>query len=119
MRAVVQRVSQATVRIAGQIQGSIGNGLLILVGVETEDNEKVSSWLAKKISNLRIFGDDKGKMNLSIKDVSGEALIISQFTLHADVRKGNRPSYNRAARPDTAIPLYEHFIGEFETELDK
>ena len=119
MRAVIQRVSRASVRVDGELRGSIGTGLLILVGIEENDSPNDSSWLAKKISNLRIFGDGEGKMNLSVRDVAGHVLVVSQFTLHADVKKGNRPSFNRSARPETAIPLYQHFLGKIEEEVGK
>jgi D-tyrosyl-tRNA(Tyr) deacylase len=110
MRAVIQRVSHATVSIDSQEKARIGNGLLILLGVEEADTNEDVDWLSGKIARLRIFKDPAGMMNHSIIEVSGEALVISQFTLHASTRKGNRPSYVRAAKPETAIPLYEQFI---------
>lgn len=109
MRVVLQRVSQASVSVEYQIVGEIKKGILILVGIEGEDNEEDVEWLSHKISNLRIFADDKGVMNLSVKDINGELLVISQFTLHAKTKKGNRPSYIAAAEPSIAIPLYESF----------
>ena len=110
MRVVIQRVSEASVAIAGEVKSSIGRGLLILLGVEASDGQEDIDWLCKKISQLRIFNDDQGKMNLSVQDVNGEMIVVSQFTLHASTKKGNRPSYIRAAPPDTAIPLYEEFV---------
>ncbi len=110
MRVVIQRVSESSVTIEGEIKASTGLGLLILLGVEIEDAQEDIQWLCKKISQLRIFGDENGLMNLSVKDVKGEILVISQFTLHASTKKGNRPSYIKAARPEQAIPLYEEFV---------
>jgi D-tyrosyl-tRNA(Tyr) deacylase len=109
MRAVIQRVSESSVTIEGEVVGSIGIGFMILLGIEVEDSEDDIEWLVQKISKLRVFSDDDGKMNLSIGDVNGSFLVISQFTLHASTRKGNRPSYIKAARPEQAIPLYEKF----------
>lgn len=109
MRALIQRSKQASVTIAGEVSGSISHGLVILLGVEHEDGAEDAEWLASKISQMRIFEDGEGKMNLSVKDVGGAALVVSQFTLHASTKKGNRPSFIRAARPEMAIPLYEHF----------
>ena len=114
MRVVIQRVQKASVEIRGQIVGEINKGLMLLLGIETEDNKGDVDYLVQKISNLRIFSDDNGKMNLSIQDVGGQFLVVSQFTLHAATRKGNRPSYIRAARPEQAIPLYEYFIAELQ-----
>lgn len=114
MRALIQRVSEASVKIDGEIHGSIDRGLLLLIGIEHDDNQEDASWLIQKISKLRIFNDDEGKMNLSSEDVNGEFLVISQFTLHASTKKGNRPSYIKAARPETAIPLYEYFVEELK-----
>lgn len=119
MRAVIQRVSEASVKIDGAIQGEIGWGVLILLGIEEKDNQDDIEWLSGKISRLRIFSDGDGKMNLSIKDIDGDALVISQFTLHASTKKGNRPSYIKAARPETAIPLYEAFVKQLEKDLGK
>lgn len=109
MRVVIQRVSEASVKIDGEINGEIGQGLLVLVGVENEDNQTDIDWLVNKISNLRIFLDKEGMMNLSLLDIKGDILVISQFTLHAKTKKGNRPSYIHAAKPSIAIPIYENF----------
>ena len=117
MRVVIQRVSQASVEINGVVKASVGRGLLVLLGIEQDDVAEDGEWLCGKISNLRIFDDAHGVMNLSLKEVQGEALLISQFTLHALTKKGNRPSYIKAARPETAIPLYEKFIEGLEKEL--
>jgi len=115
MRIVIQRVSEASVIIEGEINGEINQGMLILLGVEDADDETDADWLIQKINGLRIFSDKDGKMNLSSIDVGGEFLIISQFTLHASTKKGNRPSYIKAARPEKAIPLYEYFIAKLRT----
>lgn len=112
MRIVIQRVAHASVTIDGECVSAISHGLLILVGVEDADTEADSRWLAEKVSKLRIFDDENGVMNLSVNDVHGEVLVVSQFTLHALTAKGNRPSYIRASKPDHAIPLYEHFVAE-------
>lgn len=109
MRVVIQRVNRASVEIEQKIKSSIGTGLLVLVGIEESDTTDDSDWLAGKIAGLRIFDDEDGVMNRSVMDVDGEVLIVSQFTLHAMTKKGNRPSYIRAAKHETAIPLYEHF----------
>ncbi len=109
MRVVIQRVSEASVSVEGKITGNIGRGLMILVGIEESDNESDIEYLTKKIVNLRIFDDSEGVMNISLLDTGGEILLVSQFTLHAQTKKGNRPSYIKAARPETAIPLYEKF----------
>ena len=119
MRAVVQRVSNASVTIDGKIYSSIEKGLLILLGIEEADTKEDIEWLSGKIARLRIFDDENGVMNLSLKDIDGEAIVVSQFTLHANTKKGNRPSYIKAARPETAIPLYEQFIKAFESQLGK
>lgn len=119
MRVVLQRVSEASVKIEGKIEGAIDRGLLILVGIENEDGPADIEWLTNKIINLRIFSDQDGLMNLSVKDIDGELLVISQFTLHAKTKKGNRPSYIKAARPETAIPIYEQFKTSLENALDK
>ena len=119
MRTVIQKVTQASVVIENQIVASINKGLLVLVGIEDTDNTDDIAWLSAKIVNLRVFEDDKGVMNLSVKDVDGQVLIVSQFTLHATTKKGNRPSYIRAARPQVAIPIYEAFIKQVETLLGK
>jgi len=116
MRAVIQRVSSASVTISGEVQASIGRGILILLGVESADEASDALKLAAKISKLRIFNDDDGLMNLSCQDISGEYLVVSQFTLHAETKKGNRPSYIRAARPEQAVPLYETFIDSLSKE---
>ncbi len=110
MRVLLQRVSQAEVTIAGKIVSNINKGLLLLLGIEHEDNEQDIEWLCKKICSLRIFQDEQGKMNLSIMDIEGQFLVVSQFTLHASTKKGNRPSFIDAARPETAIPLYNKFV---------
>lgn len=119
MIVVIQRVSEASVKIDGVIKSSIGTGMMILVGIENEDGEEDISWLSKKIVNLRIFPDEQEVMNKSLLDVSGEILLISQFTLQASTKKGNRPSYIKAARPEVAIPLYEKFIQTLENDLGK
>lgn len=116
MRVLIQRVAEAKVVIDGEIAGAIDRGLLILLGIEHEDEEMDADWLIKKISGLRIFADDEGKMNLAISDVNGSFLVVSQFTLHASTKKGNRPSYIKAARPEKAIPLYEYFKAELAKE---
>jgi D-tyrosyl-tRNA(Tyr) deacylase len=110
MRTIIQRVSSASVQIEGIVKSAIGNGLLIFVGVEEADTSEDIEWLAGKISRLRIFNDEMGQMNHSVQDIKGEILVISQFTLHALVKKGNRPSYIRSAPPEKAIPLYESFV---------
>lgn len=114
MRVVIQRVNEAKIEIDNRLHSHIGKGLLILVGIEEEDNEEDVLWLCKKISQLRIFPDADGVMNLSVNDIGGEILVVSQFTLHASTKKGNRPSYIKAARPEKAIPLYEKFIKTLE-----
>lgn len=119
MRAIIQRVTEASVSIDQKKYSCINGGLLVLIGVENSDTKEDAEWLCKKISQLRIFNDDKGIMNLSVRDISGEILVVSQFTLHALTKKGNRPSYIKAASPEIAIPLYEHFIHELQTELGK
>ena len=119
MRAVIQRVSEASVTINGEIKNAIGQGLLILLGIEEADTPEDLSWLVSKISQLRIFNDSNDVMNLSVKETDGEVIIVSQFTLYASTKKGNRPSYIKAAKPGTAIPLYEAFIDEMKKELGK
>lgn len=119
MRLVLQRVSSASVAIAGQITGQIGTGLLILIGIEGEDTAEDAACLVQKVTQMRIFSDAEGKMNLSVKDIGGELLVVSQFTLHASTKKGNRPSFIRAARPEHAIPLYEQFLALLEAEMGK
>lgn len=110
MRVVIQRVSEASVSISGSIKSSISNGMLILLGIEDADVKEDVDWLCNKIANLRIFPDENDVMNLSIVDAGGEILVVSQFTLHASTKKGNRPSYIRASKPDFAIPMYENFV---------
>jgi len=117
--AVIQKVTQSSVAIDGIIKSSIGKGLLILLGIEDADGEEDIQWLCRKIVNLRVFNDAAGVMNESVLDHKGEVLVISQFTLHASTRKGNRPSYIKAAKPDVAIPLYNRFVEVMETELGK
>ena len=119
MRVVIQKVTQASVSIENQIVASINQGLLVLVGIEDTDTNDDIVWLSAKIVNLRVFDDDNGVMNLSVKEVKGEVLIVSQFTLHASTKKGNRPSYIKAARPEVAIPIYEAFIKQVESLLGK
>ena len=119
MIAVLQRVSKASVTIDGNIKADIGVGLVILVGVEEADNAEDIDWLANKIVNLRIFNDDNGVMNVSVLDIGGDIIVVSQFTLHASTRKGNRPSYIKAAKPDVAIPLYESFVRSLSDVLGK
>lgn len=119
MRAVLQRVSQASVSISGQPVSSIGQGLLILLGIEQADTAEDIAWLCPKIAKMRIFGDPEGKMNLSVDDIGGEALVVSQFTLHAATRKGNRPSFIRAATPDHSKPLYEAFCDALAQEIGR
>jgi len=119
MRVVIQRVTQASVTIDGTIKSAIEDGLLILLGIEPTDEETDIDWLIRKILNLRIFNDESGVMNQSVQDIDGEILVISQFTLHASTKKGNRPSYIRAAKPDLAIPLYERFLQKLELAQGK
>jgi D-aminoacyl-tRNA deacylase len=119
MRVVIQRVSGCFVSIAGEIKSNIGKGLLVLAGFEEEDTEEDLTWMSGKISNLRIFNDQGSVMNLSLKEVQGELLLVSQFTLHAKTKKGNRPSYIKAAKPEIAMPLYEKFIKLCEKEIGK
>ncbi len=118
MRIVIQRTSEASVKIEGSIYSKIKRGLVVLVGIESEDSKEDADWLIQKIVGLRIFSDDEGKMNLSAQDINGEFLVISQFTLHASTKKGNRPSYIKAARPEVAIPLYEYFIKELRVKSE-
>lgn len=117
MRVVIQRVSEAAVKIDGTIVGEISKGLLILLGIAQEDTEQDALYLIQKLINLRIFSDADGKMNLSVQDCGGGLLVVSQFTLYADTKKGNRPSYIRAARPEQAIPLYEFFLRELQKQF--
>jgi D-tyrosyl-tRNA(Tyr) deacylase len=119
MRAVIQRVTEGQVSISGDVRGKIGNGLVVLVAVETADSAEDIEWLSGKIVRLRIFDDEQGVMNRSVQEVGGEILLISQFTLFASTRKGNRPSYSRSAPPQTAVPLYEQFIARLQQDLGK
>ena len=119
MRAVIQRVSEASVTIAGQIRGAIQTGLLVLLAVEEADTPEDIEWLSGKIVRLRIFSDDQGVMNRSVQEVGGDILLISQFTLFASTKKGNRPSYSRAARPEIAVPLFETFTRKLSQDLGK
>lgn len=119
MKAVIQRVSHASVTIEGEKVSEIQSGLLILIGFEDSDTKEDIQWLSAKIANLRIFGDEDDVMNLSIKDTGGDIIIVSQFTLHASTKKGNRPSYIKASKPDVAIPLYENFVSQIEADLGK
>lgn len=119
MRILIQRVKSASVNINNEIHSSISKGLLILVGIEEADNQEDIDWLCKKASQLRIFDDEKGVMNLSVKDINGEVLIVSQFTLQAKTAKGNRPSYIKAAKPEISIPLYEKFCANMQELIEK
>lgn len=119
MRVVIQRVSEAKVTVGKKLISAINNGLLILLGIEDVDTEEDIDWLVKKIAGLRIFDDENGIMNLALKDVSGDIIIVSQFTLHASTKKGNRPSYIRASKPDIAVPLYQKFIIKMEETIGK
>ena len=119
MKAVIQRVSKSSVTIDGEVVASISNGMLILIGIEDEDTIDDIKWLSNKITNLRIFSDDNDVMNRSIIETKGDAIVVSQFTLHASTKKGNRPSYLKAAKPDISIPLYEAFIKQLESDLGK
>ena len=119
MNVVIQRVSKASVTVEGKQISKIGQGLLILLGIAGEDTDNDIIWLTKKIANLRIFDDENGVMNRSLTDIDGEAIVVSQFTLLASTKKGNRPSYIKAARPETAIPIYKEFIKQFEILLNK
>lgn len=119
MKAVIQRVLKANVTIEGVKVSSIENGLLVLLGIVDEDNFEDIKWLSNKLVNLRVFGDDKGVMNKSVKDSGGDIIVVSQFTLHASTKKGNRPSYIKAAKPDVAIPLYVSFVENLESDLGK
>ncbi|KAB2859164.1 MAG: D-tyrosyl-tRNA(Tyr) deacylase [Flavobacteriales bacterium] len=119
MRVVIQRVSQASVEINQHIKSKIGVGLLILLGIEHDDTYEDIEWLCGKIARLRIFGDEDGAMNLSVLDVNGDIIVVSQFTLHASTKKGNRPSFIKAARPEVATPLYQQFIATLQKELGK
>ena len=119
MRVVLQRVASASVTVEYKIVGEIQKGILVLVGIEDADSQEDIDWLVTKITQLRIFGDDNGVMNLSVEEVNGEVLVVSQFTLHAATKKGNRPSYIKAARPEIAIPIYEKFVNTLENKLGK
>lgn len=119
MRVVIQRVSKASVSIDNKLKSSIGKGMLILLGIEDLDTIEDINWLCEKICKLRIFNDENGVMNIPITEIEGEILLVSQFTLHASVKKGNRPTYIRASKPDFAIPMYEKFIGKLQFELGK
>ena len=119
MKVVIQRVSSASVTIETEIAANIQSGLLVLVGIEDDDSQEDINWLSQKIINLRIFADDNGVMNLSVKEIQGNIIIVSQFTLHASTKKGNRPSYIKASKPDMAIPMYEKFVKQMELELGK
>jgi D-aminoacyl-tRNA deacylase len=119
MKTVIQRVSSASVTIDAKIVAEIQKGLLVLIGIEDADNQEDIVWLCQKIANLRIFGDENEVMNLSVKDVDGEVIVVSQFTLQASTKKGNRPSYIKAAKAEIAIPIYEQFVQRFEIELGK
>ncbi len=119
MRVVIQKVKEASVSVEGETISKINKGLLVLVGIENQDTEEDIDYLVKKTSQLRIFDDEKGIMNLSVKDVNGDVLVVSQFTLQANTKKGNRPSYIRAARPDFSIPKYEKFVAKMEQAMNK
>jgi D-tyrosyl-tRNA(Tyr) deacylase len=119
MRAVIQRVSQASVTVDEKIAGAINTGLLILLGIEDIDTTEDIEWLSSKVVNMRIFNDENGVMNISLKDVEGDILLVSQFTLHASTKKGNRPSYSRASKPDIAVPIYEQMIVQLEKDSGK
>jgi len=119
MKAVIQRVLKASVTIDENIHSAIHNGVMVLLGIEDTDTEEDISWLSQKIVQLRIFNDDEGVMNISLKETGGDVLLVSQFTLHASVKKGNRPSYIKASKPDIAVPLYEKMISRLEEDLGK
>ena len=119
MRAVLQRVSESSVTIEGEVKSTIGVGLMVLLGIEDSDNQEDIEWLVRKITQMRLFPDENGVMNKSVLEIDGEVLLISQFTLHASTKKGNRPSYMKAAKPDISIPLYEQFIETMKREMGK
>lgn len=119
MRVVIQRVSEASVKVDGLVAGAIGKGLLVLVGIEDADTQEDVSWISGKITQMRIFNDSNGVMNVSVQEVEGDILLVSQFTLHASTKKGNRPSYIKASKPDHAIPIYESLIRQVEADLGK
>lgn len=119
MRVVIQRVAEASVTIENKIVASIKKGLLVLVGIEDADTQEDIDWLVAKIAKIRIFGDENNVMNLSVQDINGDIIVVSQFTLHAGTKKGNRPSYIKASKPEIAIPLYENFVRKLESEMGK
>lgn len=119
MRAVIQRVTNASVTIGGEMKSAIGHGFMILLGIEAADTQEDAEWMSKKIAQLRVFSDEAGLMNKDLKDVDGEVLVVSQFTLHASYKKGNRPSFIKAARPEQAIPLYGYFVKQIEVAIGK
>lgn len=119
MKVVIQRVSRASVSVEGEVVGEIGSGMLVLLGVETGDGDADLAWLVSRVARVRIFDDEHGKMNLSVRDIGGNALVVSQFTLFGSMKKGSRPSYNRAAVPAEAIPLYEKFVSELSAAIGK
>lgn len=119
MRAVIQRVSTASVTIKGQMKSAIGHGFMVLLGIETDDTLEDAEWLCGKIAQLRVFADEAGLMNKCLKEIDGEVLVVSQFTLHASYKKGNRPSFIKAARPEQAVPLYEYFINKLSQLTEK
>ncbi len=119
MRIIIQRVIKASVAVEGKVTGVIKNGLLVFVGIEDADTDEDARWLSNKIVNLRIFNDEKNVPNISVKDIDGEILLVSQFTLHAETKKGNRPSYIKASKPNVAVPIYEKMIAQLESDLGK
>jgi D-tyrosyl-tRNA(Tyr) deacylase len=119
LRAVIQRVTTASVTVDGKVVGAIGHGLLVFIGMEVADTEEDIQWLVRKVAHLRIFNDTDGVMNRSLPDVGGDVLVVSQFTLHASTKKGNRPSYIRAAKPEKAVPLYEEFVSQLQGQVGK
>lgn len=119
MRALIQRVSRASVTVGGEVVAKIGNGLLVLLGIEDADTQEDSQWLSKKIAQLRIFNDNQGVMNCSVTEVQGDVIVVSQFTLHAQTRKGNRPSYIKASKPEFAVPMYKQFCRQMSADLGK
>lgn len=119
MRVVIQRVAEASVTIENKVVASIEKGLLVLVGIEDADTQEDIDWLVAKIAKLRIFGDENNVMNLSVQDINGDIIVVSQFTLHAATKKGNRPSYIKASKPEIAVPLYENFVRKLESEIGK
>ncbi|MEN8138435.1 MAG: D-aminoacyl-tRNA deacylase [Bacteroidota bacterium] len=119
MRALIQRVSEASVTIDGEIKSKIKKGILVLLGIEDADTDEDIAWISAKISRLRIFNDENGVMNKSVIDIDGEAIVVSQFTLHAGTKKGNRPTYIKASKPDFAIPMYNKFVSRFEEDMNK